>query len=105
MCCRQKLLRPGDSGGSTRRSGADWVAPVARRGSSIALYAVATSADDRYLAAGGGDKIVHVWDLRSNEYIKVCVCFRGCEPSLLWEPYEKFSDGYNFRYGAVVPFE
>jgi WD40 repeat protein len=63
---------PGDNRTATTVSGPDWVAPAARRGSSIALYAVATSSDDRYLAAGGGDKIVHVWDLRSNQYLKVC---------------------------------
>jgi WD40 repeat protein len=72
LCCRKKLYVPRTTQGATT-SGPDWMAPAARRGSSIALYTVATSSDDRYLAAGGGDKMVHVWDLRSNEYIKVCI--------------------------------
>ncbi len=36
------------------------------------LLAAAVSDDGRYLAVGGGDKAVHIFDARSAEYIKVC---------------------------------
>jgi len=32
---------------------------------------VAVSDDARLLAVGGGDRVVHVWDARSREYIQV----------------------------------
>ena len=31
---------------------------------------MAVSTDGRYVAAGGGDAAVHVWDARSNKHIK-----------------------------------
>lgn len=42
--------------------------PVQGSGS---LLAVAVSDDGRMLAVGGGDRIVHVWDARSRQYIQV----------------------------------
>lgn len=70
--CRERIHRPGDSSGARSQTGPEWKQPAARRGSTVALYAVAVSSDDRFLAAGGGDNRVHIWDLRTNEYLKVC---------------------------------
>lgn len=49
----------------------DWVKKGPRQASQNALLAAAVSDDGRYLAVGGGDKRVHVWDVRSQEYIQV----------------------------------
>jgi WD40 repeat protein len=69
---RQRLLRPCDaSSGATDPSGPDWVCKLPQRGGTRGLYAVAVSSDGRYLAAGGGDKQVHVWDVRTQKYIQV----------------------------------
>lgn len=51
-------------------TGADWVKPAARQGSSNSLLSVAVSFDGRYLAAGGGDKLVHVWDARNRQHLR-----------------------------------
>lgn len=75
---REMLHRPGDAG-APARAGPEWKQPKARKGSTAALYTVAISSDDRFLAAGGGDNRVHVWDLRTNEYLKVrCPCLHQC---------------------------
>ena len=44
-----------------------------RQAGARALLAAAVSDDGRYLAAGGGDARVHVWDLRSSQYVQVTV--------------------------------
>lgn len=36
-----------------------------------ALLSVAVSDDGRMLAVGGGDRVVHVWDARSRQYVQV----------------------------------
>ncbi|KAG2439576.1 hypothetical protein HXX76_004928 [Chlamydomonas incerta] len=70
---RTHLYRPGDgpngSGGASTSAparansgGADWVARKARSASKAALAAVAVSSDGRYLAVGGGDSKVHVFE-------------------------------------------
>jgi ribosomal RNA-processing protein 9 len=51
-------------------AGAPWMAPAARQGSRKALLAAAVSCDGSYLAVGGGDKKVHVYDTRSRKCIK-----------------------------------
>jgi ribosomal RNA-processing protein 9 len=47
-----------------------------KKGSRVAgqsaLLAAAISDDGRFLAVGGGDRRVHVWDVRAHEYIQVC---------------------------------
>lgn len=53
-----------------QHTGAPWVAPAARQSSKGALLAVALSGDGKYLAVGGGDKKIHVWDARSRAYIR-----------------------------------
>lgn len=49
----------------------DWVKKGPRKAGRNSLLAAAVSDDGRYLAVGGGDKRVHVWDIRSHEYIQV----------------------------------
>lgn len=63
---------PQDSAkGTSNSSGPDWVKRAPRQAGHRALLAAAVSDDGRYLAVGGGDWRVHVWDARSNEYIQV----------------------------------
>jgi len=54
----------------TGTGGADWVAPKDRQASHNALLAVAVSDDGRYLATGGGDKKLHIYDARSHTFIR-----------------------------------
>lgn len=81
---KTRLHRPGDkafgggnggSGGGRAApaavtGGADWLKPAAREGSKIALYAAAVSSDGQFLAVGGGDKKVHVFDAKSGAYVQ-----------------------------------
>ena len=50
--------------------GAPWLAPAARQGSRASLLAASVSTDGSYLAVGGGDKKVHVYDTRTRKCIK-----------------------------------
>ena len=50
--------------------GAPWLVPASRRGSRTSLLAAAVSTDGSYLAVGGGDKKVHVYDTRSRTCVK-----------------------------------
>lgn len=54
------------TGGST----ADWVKRKAQSVGKNALLAAAISSDDMYLAVGGGDKKIHIWDARTHQYIR-----------------------------------
>ncbi|GIL62272.1 hypothetical protein Vafri_16561 [Volvox africanus] len=80
---RTQLYRPGDGphaggGGASGPpstsdgggGGADWVARKARSVSRAALGAVAVSSDGRYLAVGGGDHKVHVFEANSGTYLQ-----------------------------------
>ena len=49
----------------------EWVKKGPRKAGRNSLLAAAVSDDGRYLAVGGGDKRVHVWDVRSREHIQV----------------------------------
>lgn len=49
---------------------ATWVKNPAARVPKTSLIATAVSSDNRYLAVGGGDSQIHVFDLRADEYIK-----------------------------------
>ena len=65
-------MKGGAMGAVAERGGADWIAKHAQRGGGAgALLAAAVSSDGRYLAVGGGDRKVHVWDARSRHYIQV----------------------------------
>jgi ribosomal RNA-processing protein 9 len=70
---KQQLHRPGhDKAAAEKQQGttADWVYRGSRQGSTLALYAAAVSSDGMYLAVGGGDKAVHVFDACSGAYVK-----------------------------------
>ena len=65
---------PGAAGmGSVKTGGtAEWLGKAARRaGGARSLLAAAVSTDGAYLAVGGGDRKVHVWDVRSRQYVQV----------------------------------
>lgn len=50
---------------------AEWVAKSATRGGGpSSLLAAAVSSDGRYLAIGGGDRKVHIWDARCQQYVQ-----------------------------------
>ncbi len=57
--------------GQEAEGGADWVKRGPRQGGRNSLLAAAVSSDGRYLAVGGGDKKVHIWDARSQQYVRV----------------------------------
>jgi len=59
--------------GSVKAGGtADWLSKAARRaGGARSLLAAAVSSDGAYLAVGGGDRKVHVWDVRSRQHVQV----------------------------------
>lgn len=60
------------SGGQVAEGGAaDWVKRGPRQGGRNSLLAAAVSSDGRYLAVGGGDRKVHIWDARSRQYVRV----------------------------------
>ncbi|GAQ90124.1 U3 snoRNP-associated 55-kDa protein RRP9 [Klebsormidium nitens] len=47
-----------------------------------ALLALAVSSDGRYLAAGGVDRSIHVWDVRAHQYLRAFSGHRGTVSSL-----------------------
>lgn len=53
---------------------ADWVKRGPRQSGRNSLLAAAVSSDGRYLAVGGGDRKVHIWDARIRQHIKVRRC-------------------------------
>lgn len=50
---------------------AEWVKRGPRQSGRNSLLAAAVSSDGRYLAVGGGDKKVHIWDARSRQHVRV----------------------------------
>jgi WD40 repeat protein len=70
---RQRFASAEAGQGRVEQAGtqADWVRRGPRTSGSAALLAAAVSSDGRYLAVGGGDRKVHVWDARGRQYIKV----------------------------------
>lgn len=73
MSTRSYLSFPSEEARAIPSTGtpATWVKRPPKRIAQRALLAVAVSWDARYLAAGGGDHRVHVWDLRSRTYLEV----------------------------------
>lgn len=57
--------------GTAADNGPDWVKRGPRVAAQNTLLAAAVSDDGRYVAVGGGDKRVHVWDVRSHSYMQV----------------------------------
>mmetsp|Transcript_37965 Transcript_37965/g.107255 ORF Transcript_37965/g.107255 Transcript_37965/m.107255 type:complete len:519 (-) Transcript_37965:1039-2595(-) len=97
---RIKMPLPGQDSSPAQGSGPDWVLKQAKReaGAKRSLHAVAVSTDRRYLAAGGGDAAVHIWDARSNKHIKSLrshkeaitgLAFREGEPTLFSSSYDR----------------
>ncbi len=74
-CCRARfdLDRAvlGQAKSSAADSGPEWVKRGPRAAAHNTLLAAAVSDDGRYLAVGGGDKRVHVWDVRAHAYVQV----------------------------------
>ena len=71
---RQRFVASSAAGlGRVEQTGteADWVKRGPRQSGAASLLAAAVSGDGRYLAVGGGDRKVHVWDARSRQYVRV----------------------------------
>jgi ribosomal RNA-processing protein 9 len=67
----------GDGGGKNNKINeppltgtADWIRPAARQANRCGLLSAAVSSDGRYLATGGGDKKVHIYDARSGDHLR-----------------------------------
>lgn len=41
------------------------------------ILSLAVSSDGRYLASGGLDRAIHLWDIRSRQHIQVTSCLLG----------------------------
>lgn len=50
-------------------------------GASRHVLALAVSSDGRYLAGGGYDRNVHLWDVRTRQHIQVCI---AVPPGFAW---------------------
>lgn len=44
------------------------------------------SSDGRYLAAGGVDRSIHVWDVRTHQYLRAFAGHRGTVSVSIWPP-------------------
>jgi ribosomal RNA-processing protein 9 len=79
---KTRLMRPGEElldkgkkrkGKQTKEEeagGADWVKRNPRQSSKRGLYAVAISSDDKFIAVGGGDKKIHLFDGASGSFLQ-----------------------------------
>ncbi|KAG1675461.1 hypothetical protein FOA52_001760 [Chlamydomonas sp. UWO 241] len=75
---KSKRVKGGGKGGkgqakeeiATTGTNPDWVKRNPRAASKLGLYAVALSYDSKYLAVGGGDKKVHVFDALSGKFLQ-----------------------------------
>ena len=65
------MLKPGKAPADVLpRVGPEWVKQGPRNARTKALLACAVSSDGNILAVGGGDRRVHVWDLKTQTLIK-----------------------------------
>ena len=55
----------------TRQDGPEWVKKGPRIAGKAALLAVDVSDDGKFLAVGGGDRLLHIFDAHSHELIQV----------------------------------
>lgn len=96
---RTKMPLPGEAASSDVR-GPDWTIQQQKRqsGAFRSMLAVAVSTDGRYLAAGGGSRAVHIWDVRSNQCITSFsshkdavsgLAFREGEPTLFSASFDR----------------
>lgn len=102
-CCRTSLHRPGDPSAGLNVTGTnpDWVKAKARTGGAVAIYTCAVSSDDRYLAVGGGDHKIHLWDLRSQTYVAVRCSPRAPQSLGLPETLQKVRGRFWHAPGAL----
>ena len=56
--------------GTVLKSGPEWVQKSSRRSNVASTLALSISSDGRYLAAGGGDAMVHIFDPQTGEHLK-----------------------------------
>jgi WD40 repeat protein len=76
-CCGRLMFRPVAGGGvkasaEGMSTGAEWVKSAPRQGGGRnSLLACAVSSDARYLAVGGNDRKVHVYDARTRQHLQV----------------------------------
>ena len=49
------------------------------------ILTVAVSSDGRYLASGGLDRAVHLWDTRTRQHLQVVPLFLFSRSSMFWE--------------------
>ena len=77
---RTRMMRPGEESLKGKRkgpqraqeeaTGADWVKRNPRQSSKRGLYAVAISSDDKFIAVGGGDKKIYLFDGPSGSFLQ-----------------------------------
>uniref|UniRef100_A0A383W750 Uncharacterized protein n=1 Tax=Tetradesmus obliquus TaxID=3088 RepID=A0A383W750_TETOB len=71
---RTQLVRPGSKAAKAAAAAAgttaDWVQKGPRMNATSSLLAAAVSSDGRYLAVGGGDKMVHVFEAGSGTHVQ-----------------------------------
>jgi hypothetical protein len=88
VCCMP--CRPGSKAAKAAAAAAgttaDWVQKGPRMNPTSSLLAAAVSSDGKFLAVGGGDKMVHVFEAGTGTHVQVssalCLPFRWC----FWMP-------------------
>ena len=65
-----KPLPPGHGEDAATSSGPEWVKRNPRQASKRGLYAAALSSDGKFLAVGGGDRKVHVFDAATGAFLQ-----------------------------------
>eukprot|EP00798_Chlamydomonas_sp_ICE-L_P000029 gene29-12841_t len=67
---KTRLFRPGDRNAPAKATGPEWVKKGPRQASKNGLYATAVSSDGKFMAVGGGDRKVHLFDARNGGHIQ-----------------------------------
>ena len=105
MVRRSSFFRPGAAGATEPAAavGPDWMKQAPRKLSSGALLSVAVSSDGQLLAAGGGDRRVHVWDTRTASIVHSYPGHKdgitGPPPALQAQPNKAGPDSYCLGLG------
>jgi hypothetical protein len=87
MCVCCVLCRPGSKAAKAAAAAAgttaDWVQKGPRMNPTSSLLAAAVSSDGKFLAVGGGDKMVHVFEAGSGTHVQVRVgpCKHAAAPT------------------------
>ncbi|KAF3568600.1 hypothetical protein DY000_02013997 [Brassica cretica] len=78
---------------------------------SRATLALAVSSDGRYLATGGVDRHIHIWDVRTREHVQAfpghrntvsCLCFRNGSTELYSGSFDRSVKAWNVEDKAFV---